>query len=122
MVYFGEVSGAGFMFRGALRSRISVKRAYIKDCPEMTCAGAPLGPARAIRSRPQIAFSLKKSEVPDHGFLQLQHCCRIVSRRDPQEEGGGFRRWRIGLRGRSGTLRDRGIAGGLAERRLPAGR
>src|SRR5207249_11909025 len=41
-------------------------------------------------------FSLKKvltkrSEVPDHGFLQLQHRRRTVPCRDPQEEAGGFR-------------------------------
>jgi hypothetical protein len=43
---------------GPVRSRISVKRAYIKGCPEMTCTGAAadrLGPpvrsVRDLRSR-----------------------------------------------------------------------
>jgi len=40
----------GFIIR-PVRSRISAKRAYIKGCPEMTCAGAPPsgGPARSVR-------------------------------------------------------------------------
>ena len=34
--------GHGFIIR-SVRSRISAKRAYIKDCPEMMCAGFPPG-------------------------------------------------------------------------------
>src|ERR1700724_4044484 len=124
MTYFEEAAQqAGFIFKPG-RSRISVKRAYIKGCPEMTCAGAPplsAGPCDPF-AKNELAFSLKRSEVPDHGFLQLQHSCRIVPRRDPQEEAGGFRVSAIWHRGRSGSLRDRGTAGGFAERRLSAGR
>ena len=43
--------GHGFIIR-SVRSRISAKRAYIKDCPEMMCAGFPprlAGPARTVR-------------------------------------------------------------------------
>jgi hypothetical protein len=45
-----------------------------------------------------FAFSLKKvltkrSEVPDHGFLQLQHCRRTVSRRKKKRAGFAYRRF-----------------------------
>src|SRR5260370_2046288 len=89
----------------------------------MTCSGTP--PLSAGLYDPfEISTRVltKKIRVTDHGFLQLQHCRRTIPRCDPQEEAGGFRLSPFRHRGRRGAVRDRGIAGGFAERRLSAAR
>ena len=64
----------------------------------MTCAGAPppgAGPYDPFAMAKSRSHE-KRSEVPDHGCLQLQHCRRTFPRRDPQEKRAGFAYRRFG--------------------------
>ena len=50
----------------------------------------------ALRPIPIRSRRAKKIEVTDHASLQLRYRRRTVSRRDPQEEAGGFAYRRFG--------------------------
>src|ERR1700712_5031621 len=102
------------------RSRISVKQAYIGGRNDEH--GAPPGCGPPSSNPHSLHARAKKIEVRDHASLQLRYRRRTLPRRDPQEEAGWLCLSAIWHRGRSGSLRDRGAAGGFAERCLSASR
>src|SRR6202012_4106569 len=103
-----------------LESRNSVKRGYIKGCPgNEVCWPARSGVARSVRD--YVRAPTKNIRVSEYGFLQLQHFRRTFPSRDPQEEARGLCLPSVWHGSRSGALCDRGITGGFAEWRLPAG-